>query len=76
MEWRYCTVVDGFSGLNCGFRWREAFCDCCGVGCRFCLYCGFCGRCDPIVDFVDLDGGFECCRNFAFRRFYRDFHVF
>lgn len=35
MEWYCFIVVDGFAGLDCGFRWREVFCDCCGVGCQF-----------------------------------------
>ena len=76
VEWHYFTVVDEFTGLNCSFRWREAICDYCGVDYQFQLYCGLCGRYDPIMDFVDLDSGFEYCSNFDFRHFYSDFHVF
>ena len=76
MEWHYFTVIDEFTGLSCSFRWREAICDYCGVDYRFQLYCGLCGKYDPIMDFDDLDSGFEYCRNFDFRHFYRDFHVF
>lgn len=76
MEWHYFTVIDEFTGLNCSFRWCEAICDYCGVDYQFQLYCGICGKYDPIMDFVDLDSGFEYCRNFDFRHFYRDFHVF
>lgn len=40
MEWHYFTVVDKYTGLDRGFRWREAICDYCVVDYRFQLYCG------------------------------------
>lgn len=63
----------GSLGLNRRFRWREAICGYCGRDYRFQLYDGMCGRWVPIMDFVDLDDGFEYCRSFDFKEFYRTY---
>jgi hypothetical protein len=70
----YCfTVVDTYTGLDRGFRWREAVCGYCGVDYRFELYDGMCGRWVLVGDFVDLNDGFEYCRDFDFEEFYRTY---
>lgn len=71
--WHYFTVVDTYTGLDCGFRWREAVCGYCGVDYQFQLYNGMCGRWVPVMDFVDLNDGFEYCRNFDFKGYYRSY---
>lgn len=57
--WHYFTVVDSYTGLDRGFRWREAVCGCCGVDYQFQLYDGMCGRWIPVRSFFDVDDGFE-----------------
>lgn len=77
--WHYFTVFDEYLKLDQIFRWRKAPCDFSGsdgVDYQFQLYCGLCGRYHPLVDFIDLDDGIEYCRNYDFRYFYRDFHMF
>lgn len=44
--WHYFTVVDTYTGLDCGFRWREAICAYCGLIVNFnymmeCVAAGF-----------------------------------
>ena len=73
MEWHYFTVVDEYTGLARGFRWREAICDYCGADYRFQMYDGMCGRWISIIDSVDLDDGFKYCNNFDFKEFYRTY---
>lgn len=79
VEWHYFNVLDEYLGIYQQFRWREAPCDFSGpsgVDYQFQLYCGRCGKYDKIMDFIDLDDGIRYCRNYDFRYFYRDFHVF
>lgn len=79
VKWHYFNVLDEYLGIYQQFRWREAPCDFSGpsgVDYQFQLYCGLCGKYDKIADFIDLDDGIEYCRNYDFRHFYRDFHVF
>lgn len=73
MEWHYFAVVDEYTGLDRGFRWREAICDYCGVDYQFQMYDGMCGRWISMMDFVDLDDGFKYCHNFDFKEFYRTY---
>ena len=73
MKWHYFTVADTYTGLDRRVRWREAICDYCGVDYQFQLYDGMCGRWVPIMDFVDLNDGFECCRDFDFKECYRTY---
>ena len=71
--WHYFTVVDGFTGLNRRFRWRETICAYCGVDYQFQMYDGMCGRWITMSSFVDLNDGFEYYRNFDFKEFYRTY---
>lgn len=71
--WHYFTVVDTYTGLDRGFRWREAVCGYCGVDYQFQMYDGMCGRWIPVRSFFDVDDGFEYCRNFDFKEFYRTY---
>lgn len=49
--WHYFTVVDTYTGLDRGFRWREAVCGYCGVDYHFQMYDGMCGRWIPVRSF-------------------------
>lgn len=71
--WHYFTVVDTYTGLDRGFRWREAVCGYCGVDYQFQMYDGMCGRWIPVRSFFDVGDGFEYCRNFDFKEFYRTY---
>ena len=71
--WHYFTVVDMYTGLDCGFWWRGAVCGCCGVDCQFQMCDGVCGRWIPVGSFFDVDEGFEYCRDFDFKDFYRTY---
>ena len=48
-------------------------CGYCGVDYQFQMYDGVCGRWIPVRSFVDLDEGFEYCRDFDFKEFYRTY---
>jgi hypothetical protein len=50
--WHYFTVVDTYTGLDRGFRWREAVCGYCGVDYQFQMYDGMCGRWIPVRSFL------------------------
>lgn len=79
VEWHYFTVFDEYLGMEQRFRWRETSCDFSGPGgvdYQFQLYCGLCGEYESIMDFIDLEDGIKYCRDYDFRHFYRDFHVF
>lgn len=73
MEWHYFTVVNTYTGLDYRFRWREAICAYCGVDYQFQMYDGMCGRWITMSSFVDLADGFEYCRSFDFKEFYRTY---